>query len=132
MVGGVGRLPELGNGSVIQVLHHNLTISNSIASLDDQQRRKKPRKGGRGSDDGSVTPKKGKEVSKDGSKEVTKDDKEDRKKEGICFMALTKTGCSYNGKCKFNHVDPKPSEYSAVKEYILKNSLVARDGVKLE
>jgi hypothetical protein len=52
---------------------------------------------------------------------------------GICYNNLTSDGHQYGGsKCKFNHSDPKPSEYGAVKLFLDLKGLVARDGLKLE
>ena len=45
-------------------------------------------------------------------------DVRDKRPRGICYMNLTSVGCQYGKKkCNFNHFNPKPNEYGAVKQF---------------
>ena len=128
----ISRLPDLTIGSVMQDLHQSLTIAVSVAAIEghDKKKVRKPKKGsGQGSDANSDSPKK---VKEDRNKEDKSKDDKNKKGNGICFKALITADCPYGVKCRFDHVDPKPSEYGEVKEYIIKNNLVVKVGVKLE
>jgi hypothetical protein len=128
----IARLPDLKIGSVMQDLHQSLTIAVSVAAIEDKDRKKPRNPKKRGSQElnaGLDTPNKGQDNN--GKAGKNKDEKI-KKGKGICFKALTTAGCQFGDKCKYDHADPKPSEYGAVKEYILKNDFVVRVGVKLE
>jgi len=119
----VANLPKLDVGSELWDYHQQLSINVSVASVANII--KKPK----------VVKKPKAEVNDVEDKQPPKKVIKDRKVKGgkgICYNNLTSDGCQYGDKCKFNHVDPKPSEYGAVKQFLDLKSLVARDGLKLE
>jgi hypothetical protein len=113
----------------MQELYQSLTIAVSVAAIEDQDKKKVRNPKKRGGRVGLDTPNKGQD---DNSKAGKNNDDKNKKGKGICFKALTTAGCPFGVKCKYDHSDPKTSEYGAVKEYILKNNFVVRVGVKLE
>ena len=122
-LGTVSGLPNLDVGSELWDYHQELSINVSVANNSSIIKKVKVVKKPKGGNDAEEEKEPIKKVNKEGKGKGNK---------GICYNELTTQGCKYGRKCKFDHSDPKPSEFGAVKQYLDLKGLVAREGLKLE